>query len=72
MSELIDEFLGKDRYNSKIMEYKPIKLLGKGAFSKVYLAENFETKELRSIKIIDITNRDEKEIAMFNNEITNL
>ena len=70
--ELVNEFLGKDMYDLKILEYKPLKLLGEGTFSKVYLAEKFETKELRSIKIIDIANRQEKELSMLSNEITNL
>lgn len=72
MMELLNEFLGKDMYNLKLLEYKPMKLLGEGTFSKVYLVEKFETKELRSIKIIEIAKRPEKDISTLSNEISNL
>ena len=45
------------------MSFQLLEILGKGAFGKVYLAKDTESKELRAIKVIDLDVKRSEEVS---------
>lgn len=55
--------------NNKETNYKKIKIIGQGAYGKVYQVQERESKTLYAMKKIDLTQQSDKETQSTLNEI---
>lgn len=55
--------------NTKENQYKRIKIIGQGAYGKVYQVQERETKTIYAMKKIDLTQQSDKETESTLNEI---